>query len=215
MNTATSKNFSWKTAILFSVGAGLLTIGLSVAVQAHGASVHELLAVNPKSARVDTAVGLGSSFQKSDQPARLVIPSIGVNAKIQSMGLSKTGDGSLGVPTNFTDVAWYKAGPVPGMPGSAVIDGHVDGKHVPKAVFYSLSTLKKGDMVNVINVGGHTLKFKVVGSKTYAYNDTTADIFASNTSAARLNLITCAGTWMKAKKLYDKRVVIFTELVTT
>ena len=113
------------------------------------------------------------------------------------------------------DVAWYKGGPLPGMPGSAVIDGHVDGKNVPKAVFYNLGKLKKGDTVQVVNAGGETLSFKVINTKTYAYDDPAADVFASDVGVSRLNLITCGGTWIKAKKLYDKRVVVFTKLVTT
>ena len=46
----------------------------------------------------------------------------------------------MGVPTNFTDVGWYRYGPAPGTPGNAVIDGHLDGKSVPEAVFYNLGT---------------------------------------------------------------------------
>src|SRR4051812_23415107 len=56
-------------------------------------------------------------------PFRLRIPAINVDAKIQSVGLGKSGN--MAVPSNYTDAAWYRDGPAPGQLGSAVIDGHV------------------------------------------------------------------------------------------
>ena len=56
-------------------------------------------------------------------------------------------------------------------------------------------------------------KFKVVEVKLYDYNATTTDIFNSDTSQARLNLITCGGSWDKTQGIYNKRVVVFTELI--
>jgi LPXTG-site transpeptidase (sortase) family protein len=119
----------------------------------------------------------------------------------------------MSIPTNFTDVAWYNGGPRPGMPGSAVIDGHLDGQYVQRAVFYNLQNLKVGDAVKVVDASGTTFTFQVVASKAYAYNASTTDIFSNDTSKARLNLITCTGDWIKSQKLYNQRIVVFTELV--
>ncbi len=120
----------------------------------------------------------------------------------------------MGIPTNFTDVAWYNGGPLPGMPGSAVIDGHLDGRYVKEAVFYKLGDLKPGDLVEVVDARGQTWQFRVVGSKIYSYNaTTTSDIFSGDASKARLNLITCAGDWLKSQKLYNDRIVVFTEAI--
>ena len=214
MNTNNSQTFSWKKGILLSLGAALLVLGLSVTLQAHGAIAQDLIAVNPKPAAAPAAVGLGSSYQAPGQPVKLIIPSIGVNAPIESVGLAASGDGEMAVPPNATDVAWYKNGPLPGSPGSAVIDGHLDTKLVQQAVFYNLGTLKKGDLVKVVDSKGKTLTFKVTDTKLYNYTDPTPDIFSSNDVQAHLNLITCGGDWLKDKKSYDKRVVVFTELVT-
>ncbi len=122
------------------------------------------------------------------------------------------GDGAMGIPTNFTDVAWYNGGPVPGMPGSAVIDGHLDGRNVKEAVFYRLGDLRPGDIVEVVDANGATSTFNVVRLADYSYNATTTDIFEGDLLKARLNLITCAGDWIKGQGIYDKRVVVFTEL---
>ena len=118
------------------------------------------------------------------------------------------------IPTNFTDVAWYNGGPRPGMPGSAVIDGHLDGKDVPQAVFYNLKLLQPGDLVEVVDDTGDVLQFRVVGSKIYGYDTTTTDIFSGDTSKAGLNLITCTGDWDKNEKIYTERLVVFTERVS-
>ncbi len=119
----------------------------------------------------------------------------------------------MGIPTNFTDVGWYKEGPVPGALGSAVIDGHLDGKDTPEAVFYNLDKLQPGDVVEVLDAKGKTLKFRVLETKTYDHDAISTEVFIGDTSKHLLNLITCAGSWDKTKKLYDKRVVVFTELV--
>jgi hypothetical protein len=224
MNTNSNKIFSWKTAILLSVGVGLLTAGLSIALQTHGLTVQyvaqaiKIAEVLPVDApmpvvNIDAAVGIGASYDIPGKPVRLIIPAIGVDANIQAVGLSWRGNGDMGVPTNFTDVGWYKNGPLPGMPGSAVIDGHLDGKNVAKAVFYDLDKLIPGDLVEVVDKEGKTKQFRVIETKTYDSEAPTERIFAGSTSTAQLNLITCAGDWNKSDKSYDKRIVVFTEII--
>jgi sortase (surface protein transpeptidase) len=214
-STNPTRPFSWKKALLLSLSVGLLAAGLSAFLQTRGLNVQAFADALKSTVAPAKAAGLGASFVAPGQPARLIIPAIGVNAAVQSVGLSWKGTGAMGVPSNFTDVAWYNGGPLPGAPGSAVIDGHLDGKDVPQAVFYNLGALKPGDVVEVVDTSGKMLKFKVLGSKTYDYTAPTTDIFAGGGPAARLNLITCAGDWVQSQKLYDKRVVVFTELVTT
>lgn len=218
MNINNSKKvFSWKAAILLSLGVGLLTAGLSIFIQARSQTVVQGVPIEATSTMVaPAAMGSGSSFEIPGKPTRLIIPAIGVDANIQSVGLSPSRDGNeMGIPTNFTDVAWYKDGPVPGMPGSAVINGHLDGKNVPKAVFYYLENLELGDLVEVADTEGKTWRFQVVRRATYSYDATTTEIFSADTSVARLNLITCAGDWIKSQKLYNERIVVFTELIET
>ena len=201
----------WTKGFLLSLSVGLLVAGLSVFLQSREATIQAFSAAT--SAPIATAAapaGLGSSFA---EPSRLIIPSIGVDAHVQSVGLYWDGDGTMSIPTNFTDVGWYNGGPLPGALGSAVIDGHYDGKNVKEAVFYNLGKLTPGDLVEVVDNDGTTLKFQVVSVKLYDYNATTTEIFSSDTSHSRLNLITCGGSWDKAQGLYSKRVVVFTELI--
>jgi|GEM_PF-767425 LPXTG-site transpeptidase (sortase) family protein len=215
MNTNSAKGFSWRNAALLFVSVGLLTAGLSMFVQSHSVTVQAFAAKVVAAPEAAATPGVGTSFTEPNIPVRLIIPAIGVDANIQSIGLYWRDNTTMGIPTNFTDVAWYNGGPRPGMPGSAVIDGHLDGQYVQKAVFYNLGALKPGDVVEVVESGGTTLEFKVIDSKLYDTNANTADIFSSDTTKARLNLITCAGDWSKTQNQYDKRIVVFTELVTT
>lgn len=197
------------TAILLSFGVGLLCAGLSIFLQVNSQTIHVASKADliPISSPV-VEMGIGSSFEVPGKPFRLLIPAIGVDAVIQSVGLSEKITGEMAVPTNYTDVGWYNKGPVPGMPGNAVIDGHLNGKKFVKAVFYDLDKLMPGDSIYVIDENDKTLEFIVTGKQLYDYNANTTDIFAGDTKNPRLNLITCAGDWMNTKKLYDKRMVI-------
>ncbi|HUD02927.1 MAG TPA: class F sortase [Candidatus Paceibacterota bacterium] len=212
-NKHIDKSF-WTKGFLLSLSVGLLVAGLSVFLQTREATVQAFsAATSALTAAAAAPAGLGSSFVEPGQPSRLIIPSIGVDAHVQSVGLYWNGDGTMSIPTNFTDVGWYNGGPLPGAVGSAVIDGHYDGRNVKEAVFYNLGKLTPGDLVEVVDNDGTTLKFQVVGVTLYDYNATTTDIFSGDTSEARLNLITCAGSWDKAQGIYTKRVVVFTKLI--
>jgi sortase (surface protein transpeptidase) len=147
-------------------------------------------------------------------PGQLVIPSIGVRAQVQLLGLADNGSGEMDVPDNFTDVGWYKHGPRPGTVGSAVIVGHLNGKNVPEAVFFALGDLGIGDTVDVVAEDGATLTFIVVQLRTYPYDAPTDEVFVSTDGKVRLNLITCAGDWLQKENIYNKRTVVFTELVS-
>ena len=124
-------------------------------------------------------------------PMRLVIPKIGVDARIEARGLD-SGRNML-TPNDFRDVAWYNLGPTPGQPGNALINGHVDW-WTGAAVFTRLSDLKPGDSVIVVRRDGTRITFKVKGMQTVAANARVASLFAPS-PAATLTLITCTGVW--------------------
>jgi sortase A len=148
----------------------------------------------------------------SKDPQRLSIPGLGIDAKVQQVGLNTKGN--MGTPNNFTDVAWYKLGPRPGEIGSAVIDGHVDNGLALSGVFKHLEDIKIGDDVYVTREDGKKLHFRVVDKATYPYADTSANetVFA-NKDGSRLNLVTCTGDWVATQKTYTDRLVVFTKLV--
>lgn len=142
-------------------------------------------------------------------PVRIVIPKINVNANVQNVGVTKTGD--MDSSSNIYDVGWYSLGPKPGETGSSVIAGHLDGRNSETGVFFNLYKLKKGDKVYVQNDKGITLTFIV--QKTNIYDAGYAEEVFSSNDTAHLNLITCTGIWDANKKDFDKRLVVFTDII--
>ena len=144
-----------------------------------------------------------------DPPARLVIPGLDIDARVQHAGL--IAGNRMAAPTNFTDVAWYKYGAAPGAVGSAVIAGHFDNGLGLSGVFKNLSRLKPGDYIEVITKEGERISFRVERLETYPYDRVPKSIF-TEADAARLNLITCGGRWIKTKELgwtVDSRTVAY------
>lgn len=141
-------------------------------------------------------------------PLRLIIPLINVDANIQQLGV--TSKGEMEVPSNSIDVGWFKLGSRPGEKGSAVITGHFNGENGEVGVFANLYKLKKGDKVYIKDDKGKSVIFAVWESRIYdpGYAD---DVFGRNDSA-HLNLVTCDGVWDGAKKSYNERLVVFTDI---
>ncbi len=146
-------------------------------------------------------------------PARLLIPSLGIDALVQHVGI--TAKGNMAAPHNFTDVGWYKYGTVPGQVGSAVIDGHVDNGLALDGVFKHLNELKIGDRIQIVTASSTSLTFKVVDIQSYSIKDVPTEKLFMQADTSRLNLITCEGTWVQKDKTYDHRLVIYTTLVSS
>jgi LPXTG-site transpeptidase (sortase) family protein len=123
--------------------------------------------------------------------------------------------GNMRAPSNFTDVSWYEYGTVPGMVGSAVIAGHVDNGLGLDGVFKHLSDMQVNDDLYIETIGGAMLHFKVSDIETYPYQDVPTTTLFGQDDAARLNLITCDGTWVPGHDTYDHRIVIYTRLVAS
>ncbi len=190
------------------IGIMLALIGLALGV----ATVTRALLYNPQPEVSDqaakTLLAAGNSTRTNDYPISIRIPAIGVDTSVEKVGITYAGN--MAVPHNYVDVGWYKYGTVPGDVGSSVIAGHVDNGFGTPAVFKRLSELKNGDDVYVIMHGGRTLRFVVADTQIYPYQDGPLQkIF----NAARLNLITCAGTWIPSAKTNDKRLVVYAKLV--
>ncbi len=150
-------------------------------------------------------------FSSDDSPVRLQIPSLGIDANVQNAGLN--GKGNMASPSNFTDVAWYRYGTVPGQVGSAVIDGHVDNGLGLAGVFKHLSDIQIGDDVYVLMQSGVSRHFVVADIESYDYRSAPVDEIFNRADTQRLNLVTCEGAWVQGDKTYDHRLVVYTELV--
>lgn len=164
----------------------------------------------------DTEIPLGKvnetrEYPSEDLPVRLVIPTLQIDTDIQHVGV--TAKGNMANPDNFTDVGWYKYGTAPGYIGSAVVAGHVDNALALDGVFKRLHELKEGDDIYIETKGGETLRFRVRRSASYAYDNAPTETIFNTKDVSRLNLITCTGSWLKEFRTYDKRLVVYTELI--
>jgi sortase A len=145
-------------------------------------------------------------------PATLVIPSIGVQALIEQVGLDQ--NDNMAIPRKPMEVGWYSPGPAPGEAGDAVIDGHLDWYGMPRAVFYNLDKLKPGDEIDVVAQDGARLRFAVHGLATYPYTAHPAGLF-DTTGRPQLSLVTCSGAWDAGKSTYNQRLVVDSTLQGT
>ena len=93
------------------------------------------------------------------------------------------------------------------------MSGHLDNGLALPGVFKHLGDLKPGSDVYVITEDGSKLRFVVVGTQTYPYKEAPRELIFVQNDAARLNLVTCTGSWVASDKTYDERIVVFTEYV--
>ncbi len=152
----------------------------------------------------------GDIVRRSDAPITLRIPKIGVNAAVESVGLDPSG--AMATPTTPFRVAWFDGGPLPGQPGNAVIDGHLDSRIYGMAVFWNLGKLVPGDTVEVEMPGQRWLTFVVERVAVYPYDAAPLDQIFGPSDVPHLNLITCSGVFDRSSHNYDRRRVVYTRL---
>ncbi len=146
---------------------------------------------------------------EKELPKILNIPKLGINAKVQYVGLNSTDE--MDVPSNNNDVAWFNLGAIPGEKGSAVIAGHLNGRSGEPAIFWDLHKLKTGDDLYVVDNSGNKKYFQVVSIKKYKTNSAPMEKIFGLNNEIYLNLITCGGAWDRAENTYDERLVVFTK----
>ncbi|MFI1150147.1 class F sortase [Streptomyces sp. NPDC020817] len=158
------------------------------------------------------AAAKAASALPASVPDRIEIPDIKVDAPLDTVGLDAQGQMQEPDFAKPDDAAWYKDGPTPGEAGAAAIVGHMDTPQAPKAVFFNLKTLKKGEEIQVHRADGTTAVFAVDEVGTYKKDDFPTDkVYGDTHGAARLRLITCGGD-LTADRHWDSNVVVFAHL---
>src|ERR1700694_971646 len=177
----------------FVMGLCLLTAILpDAALSANAPSaVVAVPATRPLVAAPSQDLPAAPASRTDPSPNRLLIPRIGVNARIEARGL--VAHRNTAPPNDFPDAAWYDLGATPEEPGNALISGRVSGC-TGSAVFPRLAELRPGDTVIVLRGDGTRLSFKVTSRRTVAAGARLASLFAPS-PVATLTLITCTGVW--------------------
>ncbi len=145
-------------------------------------------------------------------PARLIVPAISVDAKVERVG--KTSEGAMATPSVLSQVGWYELGKRPGEEGSAVFAGHVNNAIGLPGVFKKLSEIKKGDTVTVQGSLGEELTYVVEEISVYPENDAPLEQIFASEGPPSLVLITCEGAWDEQTRTFDKRLVVVARLQT-
>ncbi|MFD0312276.1 class F sortase [Streptomyces sp. NPDC127119] len=158
--------------------------------------------------RSDAATNQVSPLSSSP-PVRVKIPGIKVSSALERLGLDEKN--VMETPRDPAKTGWYTPGPTPGAQGPAVIAGHVTWNG-SRAVFFDLATLERGDAIDVARQDGTTAHFAVDRVAQYPKDKfPTIDVYR-NIDHAGLRLITCGGTYSKARNHYADNIVVYAHL---
>lgn len=143
-------------------------------------------------------------------PLSIKAPTVNITSSLGQVALNP--DGTIEVPTDYGQAAWYRLGPTPGELGPAVILGHVDSLKGP-AVFYRLSSLRPGQIIDVTRIDSSVAHFRVDAINTYRRDQFPTETVYGPINYAGLRLITCGGAYDQKAKAYESNVVVFATLV--
>jgi len=143
------------------------------------------------------------------RPARLVIPSLGVSTRLETLGLQR--DGSLAAPRDPDRAGWWSGGPRPGRRGAAVIAGHVDSRTGP-AVFARIGRLRRGDRIVVVDRAGRRHRFSVRAKEDHPKHAFPTQRVYGRTRGPTLRLITCSGAFDRGSGHYESNLVVYAAL---
>ncbi len=139
-------------------------------------------------------------------PSRIRIPALGVDASVVALGID--GSGLMEVPSDVDTVGWYRYGPVPGDPGSAVMAAHIDSARQGPGVFFRLGTLHEGDIIEVTDAAGEVARFVVRAVELIDKDELPLDRVFARAGGPVLTLITCGGSFSRADRSYDSNTVV-------
>lgn len=197
---------------LFLMAGGLVLLGPSDRFSRTGDAAEQRLAADSNAeptesspAPPDPTLDLRHSDQ-APKPISIRIPAIDVEAPMVALGLRA--DGSIEVPTDFSQTGWWADGPEPGEPGPAVVLGHVDSRSGP-AVFFSLTEVQPGDEVIIDRIDGSSVAYRVDRIEQYPKDRFPTDAVYGDTEDPELRLVTCGGDFDRSARSYRDNIVVF------
>lgn len=201
--------------IIFTVGIVLeltlaLAMGTVLGQEGNDSSGIQFLFIGPTSTPTPTPSPTPTPTPAFNQPSHISIPSIGLVAPIESVGVDE--NNQMGVPTNPDYVGWYAPGTKIGWQGKAVFTGHYDTARGAPAIFYSLSQIPLGAEIILTDEQGRTMVFEVDRSESKPVGAWTIDEVFGPTDERRIVLITCSGWWNPQQRSYSHRHMVFAKL---
>jgi len=138
-------------------------------------------------------------------PMTIDIPSIGTHAHVVPLGQEV--DGTMQAPIDPDTVGWYDLGYGLGVPGNALLDGHVDWAGRLRA-FAWLRQLEPGDAIKVTDEAGNVFNYSVAWIKLYTADAAPLDEIFAQTGVEELTLITCGGAFDPSIHMYVSRWIV-------
>lgn len=185
-----------------------------------GMQARQLPARSPADVPPDAAAGLRPARPDDEAlprsvPVEITIPAIGVRSAVTDVGVKS--DGTIALPPAARDApaVWYRHLASPGEVGPAVILGHVDDARSGPAVFFRLSQLRPGDLIQVRRADRITAAFRVTAVGRHAKTAFPWREVYGPLGYAGLRLITCGGTFDRTHRTYRDNIVVYATLVGT
>lgn len=141
-------------------------------------------------------------------PSRIRVPSIGLDTRVVPVGLRL--DGQMEVPP-AADVGWYRLGPAPGAPGSAVLAAHVD-QGGERGAFFDLRSVPVGAEV-LVDADGRTQRFVVSAREQVGKDAVQLERYFTAEGPTRVTLITCGGVFDQGSRHYADNIIVTADLV--
>ncbi len=160
---------------------------------------------------VRSVIPLMRAAHTASAPRRLRIPALQVDAPVIGVGL--TADGAMETPKKADEVGWFALGVSPGEAGNAVITGHLDTPITSQAVFADLRRARIGDRIDVETASGNIITFHVTAVESYPVDAVPMQRIFGGSSGSHLHLITCDGEWLREKRTYGRRLVVYGEKI--
>ncbi|WGX97605.1 Ig-like domain-containing protein [Nocardioides sp. L-11A] len=149
-----------------------------------------------------------SAHGRKLRPARISIPGIRLDARVDTVGIRKR---NMVIPTNTARGGWLAGSAAPGESvGSTVIAGHVSDRGDRPGAFGRLRNARPGQIVTVRTADGTRLRYRIQSVTTQPRAKGLTGTATSTTGGHQLTLVTCTGrvTYRNGNFHYTKNLVV-------
>jgi sortase (surface protein transpeptidase) len=136
---------------------------------------------------------------------RLHIPALQVDAAVVPV---VSADRTLTPPENPRQVGWWVASALAGSRiGSVVVAGHIDSAASGPGALFRLDQIKAGQTINLSD-RSNTVQYRATSMRFYPKSAGLPAALFHATGPAQLVLVSCGGTFDRAKRSYRSNVVV-------
>jgi sortase (surface protein transpeptidase) len=138
-------------------------------------------------------------------PLRVIIPELEIDGPVLAAGVNA--ENQLDVPPDARTMVWYRHGPTPGAPGSAVIAGHLNWRGVD-GLFARLAETPIGATIFVVYDDGSEQAFTVSTVELVPKPAVSVNGVFARDGDPVLRLVTCGGEFEEAVRSYRSNVIV-------